>query len=51
MENSNKNPEICEEKRKENLELFKQALCEGISARFDKIAKEAEDIELPEPRD
>ena len=35
--------------RNENLELFKQALSEAISNKFDKMAKEAEDIELPEP--
>ena len=48
MENSNKKPEISEEKRKENLELFKRAINEALSLKFDEIVAEAEG-ELPEP--
>ena len=48
MENSNKKPEISEEKRKENLELFKRAINEALSLKFDEIVAEAE-CKLPEP--
>ena len=47
MENTNKKAGKSEEEKKENLELFKRAISEGLSLKFDEIAEELKDIKCP----
>ena len=49
MKDSNKNPQKSEEERKEICELFKRALDEAVSSKFDQIIEKSKDIKLPEP--
>ena len=49
MENSNKKREKSEEEKREDIELFKRAISEGLSLKFDEIAEELKDIEMPKP--
>jgi len=44
--NTNQKRQLANEEKKENIELFKQALLEGLSRKFDKIIREGEDKEL-----
>ena len=48
MENTNKKAGKSEEEKKENLELFKRAISEGLSLKFDEIAEELKDIKCPD---
>ena len=48
MENSNKKREKSEEEKREDIELFKRAISEGLSLKFDEIVDELKDIKMPE---